>query len=97
MPRLVSNAELIIARVAHGESEFPGPPGQPSERTCAFELLSQRLATRCRNINGSSRMMLAIAGEGAHSQNLLPGLAGCQFALNELFLIIDTPERGNQL
>ena len=71
VPRLVRNSKPIPTRIRHGETEAMRVSDEPSECRGRLELLGKRRAAWRREVDGSARVVLAVARRRVHLQNAL--------------------------
>ena len=92
MPGLVSDAELVAARVAHAEAVSSGVVGQPLKSGGIFKLLGKDFAIRRTDIERPARVMFAVAGRGVDGKYFFYRLAARQFFRDQIMLILRAAE-----
>ncbi len=97
VPRLVGVAARVAARVGKPEAERAGMGRQPGECRRMLELELERPAVFRADIDGATRVVLAVPGRRADLQDLLDRQAALELGANDLGLARDAAKRRDRI
>src|SRR5437867_382098 len=93
VPRLVGYPKPIFTRIGHGEAEAMRVSDEPGECSGGFEFLGKGRTAWRREVDGSARVVLTVARRRVHLQDDLERVTSSDLPLENLPLILQTPER----
>ena len=96
MPRLVDKAVDVVARIGQLESEARRVDLQPGKGRCQLEGFGKHRLLGHSDIDGTTGVMLAVAGRRVDRQDLRPTLASAEFAHEDAQLVTLTAKAGHQ-
>src|SRR4051812_13242925 len=97
VPRLVGVAVAVAAREGEREAELVRMALEPAECNGGFEPFLQRIAARRRDIDGATRVVLAVSRWRALAQDLVEARAFGQLLGQDFALPVEAAEGGGEL